>query len=66
MSVHVLMNSSNDLGETDKMWGQSMLDSIYDMTLKLLWNCISGVKTVYFSHNVRNVVMDALMCPENL
>ena len=30
----------------------------YDMTLRLLSNLISGVKTLYFCHYVRNVVMD--------
>ena len=34
------------------------LDSIYHITLKLLWNCIFGVKTLRFCYYVRNVVID--------
>ena len=43
-----------------------MLDSIYHMTLKLLRNIISAVKTLYFCHYVRNVVMDVITLPVNL
>ena len=43
-----------------------MLDSIYHMTLRLLWNIISAIKTSYFCHYVRNVVMDVITFPENL
>ena len=43
-----------------------MLDSIYHMTLILLWNPISAVKTVYFCHYVHNVVVDVITFPENL
>ena len=43
-----------------------MLDSIYHMTLTLLWNLIFAVKTLQFCHYVRNVVMDAITFPENL
>ena len=39
-----------------------MLDSIYHMTFRLLRNLISGVKTLYFCHYVRSVVMDVI-CP---
>ena len=39
-----------------------MLDSIYHMTLKLLWNLISGVKKVRFCLYVHNVIMDAISC----
>ena len=42
-----------------------MLDSIYHMTLRLLWNLISAVKTLYFCY-VRNVVMDVITFPVNL
>ena len=61
MSVHVLLNLSNELRKRDKMrglpWilflfrnefnkfnntGAQMLESIYHMTLRLLWNFISG------------------------
>ena len=37
-----------------------MLDSIYHMTLRLLWNLISAVK-----RHVRNVVTDVITFPEN-
>ena len=37
-----------------------MLDSIYHMTLRFLWNPITAVKTLYFCHYVRNVVMDVI------
>ena len=37
-----------------------MLDSIYHMTLRLLCNLISAVKTLYFCHIVCNVVMDVI------
>ena len=43
-----------------------MLDSIYHITLRLLWNLISAVKTLYFFHYVRNVVMDVITFPVNL
>ena len=43
-----------------------MLDSIYHKTLRLLWNPISAVRTLYFCHYVRNVVMDVITFPENL
>ena len=43
-----------------------MLDSIYHMTLRLLWNLISAVKTLQFCHYVRNIVMDFIAFPENL
>ena len=40
-----------------------MLDSIYHMTNTL--NLISGVKTLYLCHYVRNDVMDVITFPEN-
>ena len=43
-----------------------MLDSIYHMTLRLLYNLISAVKTLFFCHYVRTVVMDVITFPENL
>ena len=63
MSVHVLLNSSNELRKRDKMRGLSwilvllrnefnkfnntgaqMLESIYHMNLRLLWNLIFGIR----------------------
>ena len=35
-----------------------MLDSIYHMTLRLLWNLISGVKKLRYCHYVRNIVIN--------
>ena len=43
-----------------------MLDSIYHMTLSILWSLISVVKTLLFWHYVRNVVMDLITFPVNL
>ena len=43
-----------------------ILDFIYHMTLGLLWNFISAVKTLKFCHYVRNVVMDVINFSENL
>ena len=43
-----------------------MLDSIYHMTLKILKNCIFGVKTSRFSLILRKVIMNFIMFPENL
>ena len=37
-----------------------MLDSIYQMSLRLIWNLISGVKRNFFFHYGRNVVMDVI------
>ena len=45
---------------------ERMLDSIYHMTLRLLCNLISAVKTLSFCHYVRNVVMDIKTFPVNL
>ena len=42
-----------------------MLDSIYHMAFRLLWNLISGVKTLLLRHYVRNVVMDVIKFPVN-
>ena len=42
-----------------------MVESIYHMILRLLWNLISAVKTLYFCY-VRNVVMDVITFPVNL
>ena len=46
--------------------GARMLDSIYQMKLKILRNCIFGVKTSRFSLILRNVIMDVIMIPKNL
>ena len=43
-----------------------MIDSIYYMALRLLWNLISAIKTLYFCHYVRNVIMDVITFPVNL
>ena len=43
-----------------------MLDSIYQMTLRLLSKSISALKTLLFCHYVRSVVMDVITFPENL
>ena len=40
--------------------GARMLDSIYHMTLKVLKNCIFGVKTSRCSLILRNVIMDVI------
>ena len=37
-----------------------MLDSVYHMTLKLLKNCIFGVKTSRFCHLLRVVIMNVV------
>ena len=41
-----------------------MLDSIYHMTNTL--KSVSGEKTLYFCHYVRNVVIDVITFPVNL
>ena len=46
--------------------GARMLDSIYHMTLKLLENCIFGVKMSRFSLILHNVIMDIIKFTENL
>ena len=43
-----------------------MLDSIYHMTLRLLLNLISAIKTLKFCYYVCNVVMGIITFPENL
>ena len=43
-----------------------MLDSIYYMILRLLWNLISALKTLKFCHYVGNIVMNVITFPENL
>ena len=43
-----------------------MLDSIYHMTLRLHLNLISVVKTLFFCHYVRSVVMEVITFPVNL
>ena len=46
--------------------GAQMLDSIYHMILKILKNCIFGVKTSRFSLILSSVIMDVITFPENL
>ena len=53
----LFLNKFNNFNNT----GARMLDSIYHMTLKLIKNCISGVKTSRFCHLLRNVLMDVIM-----
>ena len=72
MSAHVLLNElgkrdkmrglpsilslfRNEFNKFNKTRAR-MLDSIYHLALKLLWNLISDVKTLHFFHFVRNVV----------
>ena len=59
--LSLLRNEFNRLNNT----GAGMLDSIYHMTLRLLWNLISGVKTLNSCQYVRNVVMEVITFPEN-
>ena len=82
MSAHVLLNLLNKLGmrglprilslfcnEFNKFNNTrgGMLDSIYHMTLRLLWNLISAVKNVVImALHVHKVVMDFITFPENL
>ena len=73
MSARVLLNLLNESGNifrnefnkfnNTRAW---MLDSIYHLTSRFLWNLISSIKTLWFCHFVRNVVMDAMTVPENL
>ena len=37
-----------------------MLDSIHHMTLKIPLNCIFGVNTLSFCHNIYHVVMEVI------
>ena len=46
--------------------GARIIDSIYHMTLKILKNCIFGVKTSRFSLILCNVIMNVITFPENL
>ena len=46
--------------------GARIIDSIYHMTLKILTNCIFGVKTSRFSLILCNVIMNVITFPENL
>ena len=46
--------------------GARMLDSIYHMTLKILKNCIFGLKTSRVSLILRNVIMDVITFLINL
>ena len=40
--------------------GAQKLDSIYHRTLKLLQNCIVGIKTLRFSHLLCKIIKDVL------
>ena len=46
--------------------GAPMLDCIYHMTLKILKNCIFGVKTSRVSIILHNVIKDVITFPVNL
>ena len=46
--------------------GARMLDSIYQMTLKLIKNPIFGVKTSRFRHRLRSVISDIITFPKSL
>ena len=46
--------------------GARIIDLIYHMTLKILKNCIFGVKTSRFSLILCNVSMNVITFPENL
>ena len=46
--------------------GAKMLYSIFHMTVKILKNCMFGVKTSRFSLYLRNVIIDDIKFPENL
>ena len=72
MSAHVLLNLLNELGKRDKMRGLPSILSLFlndfnkfNNTLRST-NVRSDVKTLYFCHYVRNVVMDVVKCPVNL
>ena len=54
--LSLFVNKFNNFNNT----GARKLDSIYHMTLKLLKNCISGVKTSRFCHLLRNVLMNVI------
>ena len=66
MSVHKMRGLSSILSLFRNEFNKSndtkarILDSIYHMTLRLLWNLISAVKRY-----VRNVAMDVITFPEN-
>ena len=64
----LLSNLSLFLSEFNKFnsTGARILDSFYHMTLKLLENRIFGMKMLKFGHPLHNVIMDVIMCPENL
>ena len=46
--------------------GAKMLYFIYHMTVKILKNCMFGVKTSRFSLYLRKVIIDVITFPENL
>ena len=60
--LSLFRNKFNKVNNT----GARMLDFIYHMTLRLLSNLISAVKTLQFCHCVRNVVIDVIAFFENL
>ena len=55
-------NKFNKLNNT----GAWLLDSIFHMSLKILKNCIFGVKTSRFSLILGNIIMDIITFPKNL
>ena len=60
--LSLFRNEFNKFNKT----GALMLDSIYHMTLRILLNLISSVKTLYLCHYVCNVVMGVITFPVNL
>ena len=60
--VSIFGNEFNNFNNTSAR----MLDSIYQMALRSHWNLISTVKTLYFCHYVRDIVMGAMKFPKNL
>ena len=55
-AFNLFCNKLNKLNNT----GAQMLDSIYHMILKILKNCIFGVKMSRFSLILHNLIMDVL------
>ena len=74
ISAHVLLNLLKELSEACRAFylfflnefnefnntGARMLDSFDHMKLKILKNCIFGVKLSIFCHLLRNVIMDVI------
>ena len=61
----ILLLTRNEFNKFNNT-GARMLDSIYQMTLKLIKDRIFGVKTSSFYHILRNVIKDVKMFSKNL